>query len=462
MIALLSGCAGKKNNLNTGLIPVKSNDKWGYVDKEGKYIINPQFSYADYFINGIALVKSNDNKYGFINEKGEYLINPQYKNAMPFSENMACVISEGCVPKYINKKGDILFEVPTAEQAGNFHNGFARIKNKDNKWGFVDNTGNIKINCQYDGVNDFNEGMAAVMNINKKDTTKTFEEWGYINEKGEMIINFQFKDASPFIESLARITLDYKQYGYIDTKGKMIINPQFDATTIFTDGLAPFRSGKLWGFIDKTGKIKINPQFDEVGLINNKLIPVRSGEKWGYIDKEGKIVINPQFDDALSFLGDIAMVKSSDKWGFIDKSGKYIVNPQFEDINRDILTYLIIGSDWGNIVVSDKIPPVEEIAEKFLTFLNRKDYDEARKLGTENTKQMLDMMKSFAGAAAKPTVTKDVKIENLKCDTNNDKARCTYTAEGKLESIDLVKQDNKWLVDMKKEGGGNNASSPGE
>lgn len=95
----------------------------------------------------------------------------------------------------------------------------------------------------------------------------------------------------------------------------------------------------------------------------------------------------------------------------------------------------------------------EAVAEKFLNHLNKKEYAEAKKLGTEQTKQMLDMMESFSGMGNK-TEAKEVKIENLKCETTEDKAKCTYTAEGKNETIDLVKQDGNWLVDMKKEGTG--------
>ena len=97
----------------------------------------------------------------------------------------------------------------------------------------------------------------------------------------------------------------------------------------------------------------------------------------------------------------------------------------------------------------------EAVAEKFLGHLNKKEYAEAKKLGTENTKQMLDMMESFSGMDKdKKAEVKDVKIENLKCETTDDKAKCTYTAEAKEETINLVKQDGNWLVDMKKEGNG--------
>jgi hypothetical protein len=95
----------------------------------------------------------------------------------------------------------------------------------------------------------------------------------------------------------------------------------------------------------------------------------------------------------------------------------------------------------------------EAVAEKFLNHLNKKEYADAKKLGTEQTGQMIDMMESF-GAAGGNAEKKDVKIENMKCTTTDDKSACTYTAEGKEEKIELVKKDGKWLVDMKKEGTG--------
>lgn len=95
----------------------------------------------------------------------------------------------------------------------------------------------------------------------------------------------------------------------------------------------------------------------------------------------------------------------------------------------------------------------EKVAEKFLNALNKKDYNEAKKYGTESTIQMIAMMESFKGMTP-DTETKDVKIENMKCAVDGEKAKCTYNQDGKEEKIDLVKKDNKWLVDMKKENPG--------
>ena len=103
----------------------------------------------------------------------------------------------------------------------------------------------------------------------------------------------------------------------------------------------------------------------------------------------------------------------------------------------------------------------EAVAEKFLNHLNKKEYAEAKKLGTEQTGQMIDMMESFSSIGGAET-KKEAKIESLKCETKDDKSACTYTSDGKEEKVDLVKKDGKWLVDMKKEGTGDQTTPPAD
>jgi len=326
LISLFYSCSNNStNDFAPELIPVKVSEKWGYVNIEGKYEINPQFSSAGFFIDNIALV-ANADKYGYIDEKGKFLINPQYKYASDFSEGLAAVVPENGKIKYIDKKGEIKIELKDAEFAGNFHNGLAKVKIND-QWGFIDNTGKIIINPQFYQVIDFTDGLAAFSKKNEKDEIL----WGYIDKAGKIVINAQFKSVEPFTEGLAAVTIDGKQFGYIDKTGKYIINPQFEEVTSFFNEMAAIKQGNSFGIINKEGKIIINPQFDEINLpASNDLIAVQSDGKWGYIDMEGKYIINPQFEEATNFLGKIAIVKFADKIGFIDKKGTYIANPQFD------------------------------------------------------------------------------------------------------------------------------------
>lgn len=343
-IVLFYNCS-TKSDFSNGLIPVKYGDKWGYINYEGKYEINPQFDTARYFINGIALVR-NGKEYGYINTDGKYIINPQYKYALDFSEDLACVVAENKSIKYINEKGKVVINLKEAEFAGSFHNGLARVR-IENKWGFIDKKGNISITPKYIFVKDFSEGLAPFM-IYKDDFTRF---WGCINKDGDTIIKPDYWYIDNFINELAVVADTNSKYGYLNHDGKYEINPQFDNAQAFIRENTPVELNKKWGIINKQGKLIINPQYDYINPnVLNELIAVKLNDKYGYIDINGKNVINPQYDQATSFIGDIAIIKNNDKIGLIDKNGLFIANPQFDEFIFPLNNILQGGPYTGTII----------------------------------------------------------------------------------------------------------------
>lgn len=329
-------CSKNNSKINLELIPVESGKKWGYINKKGEYIINPQFQDASFFRDGLARVISSDGKTGYINEDGKYAIPAKFKNGTHFTEGLAFVVSDGGYPTCIDKSGEIKFSLKQAKYAVSFSEGLAVIVTAEGKFGFVDKTGKTVINPQFDEANPFSEGLARF---------KQKDKWGFIDKTGKIVINPQFDDVSDFNSGKALFS-NGKQWGYIDAKGSYVINPQFDQAGIFSEGMALIKQGKVYGYISEDGKIEINPQFDDAGNFQNGLAVIEQGNKYGYINKQGKIEINPQFDNASSFFGDIAFVKNADKWGIIDKKGKYLVNPQFDNIKYVFAETSYIQSDY--------------------------------------------------------------------------------------------------------------------
>lgn len=317
-------CSKNKNQFDLELIPVRSGEKWGYINQKGEYAINPQFKDAEFFYDGIAMVKSLAGKVGYISKEGKYIIPAKYKEGISFSEGLTFVVSDGGFPTCIDKTGKILFQLKQAKEVFGFSEGLAVFK-LDSTYGFVDKTGKVVINPQFEFSRPFKEGLAAVSKNDK---------WGFIDKTGKIVINYQFDEVSDFHEGKAVIEND-NQCGYIDNKGKYVINPQFGYAFPMSEGMAtiiPETKDEQFGFIGEDGKILINPQFEEAFSFKNGLALIKQNDKWGFIDKEGKIVINPQFDRATMFYGDVTFVMSGSKWGVIDNTGKYIVNPQFDDI----------------------------------------------------------------------------------------------------------------------------------
>lgn len=329
------------------LLPVKIGKEFQYINAEGKIIINPQFANATIFRNGLALVQTSGDKplWGYINEEGKFAIIAKYLSATVFNEEMAWVVSENTAPSCIDTKGEVKFTLTNAEEVKNFSGGLAGFKEvNDEKWGFIDKEGKIKINAQFSDIGSFVNGLCPVSN--------NFGKWGYINQEGKLIVNYQFDFAESFLNGSAVVKSGDKA-GLINEDGKFIINPQFSEMQTDGDLFLINQDGK-YGWTDKEGKIVINPQFSRAFPFNNeKLAAVQSGENFGFINKEGKIIINPQFNMALPFNGKLALVVSSNKIGFIDHEGKYVINPQFDDVSSDLVNYLQNGATTYNSVKTD-------------------------------------------------------------------------------------------------------------
>ncbi len=121
-------------------------------------------------------------------------------------------------------------------------------------------------------------------------------KYGYMDKTGRLVINPQFDGAWSFSEGLAMVGSGgwgTRKYGYIDKTGKYVIAPQFDKALSFSGGLARVKIGGKWGYIDMTGKLVIAPQFDKALSFSGGLARVKIGGKWGYIDMTGKFVWEP-------------------------------------------------------------------------------------------------------------------------------------------------------------------------
>lgn len=93
----------------------------------------------------------------------------------------------------------------------------------------------------------------------------------------------------------------------------------------------------------------------------------------------------------------------------------------------------------------------EANAEKFLVAIGEADFKKAKEYCTEETKTLISMAESFAGEMKKGDV--EIKIEDLTCEEDGDKATCTYCCndKGENESLNMRKVNGEWLVSISKD-----------
>ena len=80
----------------------------------------------------------------------------------------------------------------------------------DGKVGFIDGSGKLVINPQWDEAIDFSEGLAVVCigECDASTANRLNKKYGYIDEDGKMAINPTFEIADDFHEGLAAVCVE--------------------------------------------------------------------------------------------------------------------------------------------------------------------------------------------------------------------------------------------------------------
>lgn len=335
ILAYTTGCSTNSDEFE--LIPFSNGDEWGYINWEGEIAINPQFKAAGHFYEGRAVVVDGNDRYGYIDEDGKIAINVQFDQALRFSEGLAWTVQEGGHPTAINTSGEVEFTCTQCASVQNYSDGLAAFSVQDKKgevrWGYRNKKGEITINPQFTLALPFYQGKAQVKNKEGK--------YGFIDQQGKLVVPYQFQKAMLGTNDQGiSIAGNKDEFGLIDGEGKYLVNPQFKSIFFGPQNTFVVHDGERWGLIDHEGKFLFNPQFKFVFPTfsantqeqSKDLIPVQQGDNWGYANSEGKLIINPQFDQAFPFCKGKAVVQSSEEWGIIDSDGKYVVNPQFKQV----------------------------------------------------------------------------------------------------------------------------------
>jgi len=207
------------------------------------------------------------------------------------------------------------------------------------KWGFIDITGDFVVEPQFEAVEDFSQGVAAVCvratgvtteqgtnHHGEMDTRAAAGLWGYIDKNGETTVEAQFLSAGRFVNGLApvslpRVSREGIRAGFVDKSGQVVIGSQnWIFAREFAQGLAPVlmvrqrRFGFVkwddtgWGYVDRHGRVVFEAQFEGAEPFSEGLAAVRLDGKWGYIDASGGFAIEAQFPSAFPFRGGVAFV----------------------------------------------------------------------------------------------------------------------------------------------------------
>ena len=235
------------------------------------------FDYVDNFSDGFAKVELN-NKYNFINREGRLLSNQWFDDAYSFRYGFAG-IKLNDKWNFINREYRLLSNQWFDDVVGDVSDGFAKVY-LNHKYNFINREGRLLSNQWFDAAGDFSEGFAKVY-LNHK--------WNFINIEGQFLSNQWFDWVYGFSEGFAIVNLNDK-YNFINREGQLLSNQWFDWVYDFSEGFAIVKLNNKWNFINKEGQSLSNQWFDYAGGFIDGVASVKLNKKWYKINQKGEIV----------------------------------------------------------------------------------------------------------------------------------------------------------------------------
>lgn len=224
-----------------GLALFIQSEKYGFIDENQQIIIEAKFDYASSFQDGFSVfaksvatipdsATENETKWGVMNSKGKTIVPAIYDGIFyvgyghfaatnTTTQNMCLLNNKGVAilenqasisllgnqlltlldldyqTQFFNLKTKKMLDLKNIYEDGEVA-GMIKIRNAENKCGFMNLQGKIVIDCIYDDAKEFSEGLVAVC-LNEK--------WGFIDQKGKKVIGFDFDDVEKFAYSRALV-----------------------------------------------------------------------------------------------------------------------------------------------------------------------------------------------------------------------------------------------------------------
>ncbi|ACO86909.1 WG repeat-containing protein [Clostridium botulinum] len=364
-----------------GLAVVEIDNLYGIIDENQNYIVKHKYGFISDFSEERAIVIDNE-RFNIINEEGEELIpkTENYSYIGNFKEGRAQygVIdsNKGYLYGYLDREGRVI--IPAQYEYGNdFYEGKAVVRIKENEYALVNINGEILNKYEYASVGNLREGLLSF----KKDMG---EKYGFIDEDGNVVIKPQFTYAQDFSEGRSVVNVSgniMNNYGVIDKEGNYIITPKYNdiillgenrvAVGVAIDKTSPF-IGSKYAIADTEGNILTDFIYYEVSNYKNGIASAYDDKNTFFIDKEGNKIENlPIVEGSGTLTVENELIKAyvDYKISYFDKEGNLIweensvisLNNQYKVIeekykpNKDYLVYYPKVKGMGDKDLEDEV-----------------------------------------------------------------------------------------------------------
>lgn len=357
----------------------RETHQWGYIDLNGKWVIQPHYKTASEFFGDIACVSDIYGDYVFIDRSGNTVIEGVDKNFITatavFSEGIANVkVDVDFVQNmtYIDTTGYAflnLGKLPLAkgvsyktskfvEIATPFRNGLAIVMRTKNATLAAQGVDRLESAYVIDAEGSLVSALPQGLDIDEYGFDENMRVivkaenglLGLADMYGNVVVSPEYLRILYRESGLYLACSQSGFWGFLDKDGKVVIDFKYNNALPFSEGLAAVSNGTAWGFINETGKQVIPFIYDKVQPLNHShqmsaensgafcsgIAVVQAGRFWGVIDKNGEIHFAAEADDCpiLSVSNGYISFEYNGGCGVFTTDGKLVLVPEFETIGE--------------------------------------------------------------------------------------------------------------------------------
>lgn len=258
----------------------------GYSVFDGNDLLFKTASLPVKDLEDYLMIRDPEGGYGLLNQYGELVVDPIFDSIRRWEQYYE--LQAGPYLQLIDKSGKTIIHVSQEVQAiGGLGDDYFLIR-KNDRWGFMDLEGRLRISNRYENARSFSDQMAAV----------------------------QLRG----------------RWAFIDKEETLRVQPYYDAVEEFKNGLSIVSFHDNYGLIDKTGQEVIEVKWKNIERLStgNYAITDKEG-KVGLVNEKGSFLLRPAFDAILDHNGRV-IVSQNGRYGLLDYSGKQYFKIQQKEI----------------------------------------------------------------------------------------------------------------------------------
>ena len=275
---------------------------YGIADRSGNLIVPIQYMMKIEADRGYYYVVGSNNsyyivmnsadyryrKFGLIDKSGRTVLSPEYAHIDVLGENVIIatkdLINGNHETVIIDANGNALEDLRQYDSIRDY-NGFYYyetckflITSSNNKYGLLNEYGNVILDCKYDSIEIKNDYIIAKLN----------GKYGLLNSIGWEMLPFIYD--SIWFNSDTTLRLSTNGYvGTVDIYGNIIV--PYKKSNEVSPGLFRIEQNEKYGIIDENGNTVIPAVYSQVWVLDNGLIEVTDKDNFGFYDYSGNVVL---------------------------------------------------------------------------------------------------------------------------------------------------------------------------